>query len=251
MRIGCIFTAWQMEDYLAQSLAPWVGVRASSLDDHEFVICCVSVPFAGFPQDGVRDSTTETLRRHLAERDIDHLIESETSMSEVDARGAALMYLKTQDVDAIWQVDADEVYANRDISRTLRFVGTQPYCGWFRVALVNLVFDSKTRLADPFTPPRIHRVRFAGVEATHFSADNDVSYGPRHQSAFASLTIPEACAAPLHYSWVADSEVSRARCRRKVEYQILRWGQACSFRWDETKGLVFNPALLAPRTLSI
>lgn len=248
MIIGIIYTAFNMQDYLPRSIAPWVAARTSRLDDHQFVIAAVSVPFIGFPNEG-RDSTADILRKHLEDKEIDHLITGDQPMAETEARGAALTWLKSQDVEVVIQVDADEVYSERDISRLFRFVESQPYIGWFRVSLVNLVIDKKTRLTDPFTPPRIHRIRFTGVEATHFSGDNDIAYGPRAQETIANLTIPETVAAPKHLSWVADDEVSCARCRGKIRYQLegRGWPQ-CSFAWDDDKGLIFNPSLLKPRT---
>lgn len=249
MRVGVIFTAWQMAEYLPQSLGPWTDVRAQRLDDHEIVICAINVPFAGFPQAETSDVTTQILKNRLEDQEIDHLITSDEPMAETEARGAALTYLKTRDVDIVVQWDADEITTEYDISRILRYVDGQPYVAWFRISYANLVFDRRTRLVDPFTPPRIHRVQFGIDEATHFSADNDIAYGPRHQSALPSMTIPEAVAAPLHYSWVADDETSRARCRAKIRYQLEgRQWPSCSFAWDDADGLIFNPALSAPRT---
>lgn len=252
-RVGVIFTAFNMQDYVAAALAPWVAARTSRLDDHEFVICAVSVPFAGFPNEG-RDSTLAILRSHLEDRSIDHIIDSEIPMPETEARGAALTWLKTQDVDLVIQVDADEFFTERDISRIFRFVESNPFVPTFRLSLKNYVFDTKTYLAEPFTPMRIHRVKLPAnkgieLEASGFWADNNVYYGTigaqLRDDSLACLTIPTSCAWITHFSWL-----SCPRGRQKVEYQLGR-GWTPSFMWDyENNKLIFNPSRPIPCIMS-
>lgn len=254
MIIGCIFTAFNMEDYLPQSIAPWVAARVGRLDDHQFVICAVSVPFTGFPNEGC-DQTADILHKHLEDKEIDHLITGDDPMAETEARGAALTWLKTQDVDVIIQVDADEVYSERDISRIFRFVGANPFVPTYRLSLKNYFQTTTTYLADPFTPMRIHQVRLpatkAGVlEASGFWADNNVYYqlpggAPVRDDQFACLTIPSSVAFVKHWSWLSTD-----RSRRKVEYHENHFtsrpaGFRSSYRWDGEHGLVFNEGYYA------
>jgi hypothetical protein len=248
-KIGIILTAYGMIDYVDDCLRAWLAARTQRLNDHEFVIAAVSVPFAAFP-DSADDGTVARLRGLLDSGEIDHLITEPIGIPETEARGLALTYLRTRDVDIVWQVDIDELYTERDISRILRYVDGQPYIAAFRLCLKNYVFDTRTYLADPFTPMRIHRTKVGPLESMGFWADNNVYYGKEgapqtmRDDQMATVVIPQTCAWIRHITWQSD-----ARAERKVRYQLARWNR-CSFRWDETKGLVFDPAAPAPRTLT-
>jgi hypothetical protein len=119
--------------------------------------------------------------------------------------------------------------------------------------LANYIFDDKTRLAEPFTPSRIHRIKAGIYEARGFSADNDVIYsttgdsspGDTHQDRLPSMTIPESVASIKHLTWQRGE-----RSRLKISYQTKRWGNVCSFSWDDAQGgLIFNPALPRPKVI--
>ncbi len=245
MRIGIILTGYGMADYVQSCLAAWIAARTSRLDDHEFIICAVSVPFAAFPN-AEDDGTVARLAAHLAAGEIDHLITEPKGIPETEARGAALSWLDTKDVDVIWQVDVDEIYTERDISRILRYVEANPFVAAFRLCLKNYVFDHQTYLADPFTPMRIHRLKAAHLEAVAFWADNNVLYegaGYRvRDDSLATLTVPQTVAFVTHVTWLSDS-----RSRAKITYHEGHFtsrpaGLRCSYSWDDDKGLVFNEA---------
>lgn len=251
MRIGIIYVAHQMAEYVPMSLGPWIAARTQHLDDHEFVIAAVSVPFAGFPQDKELDGTVGLLKNHLDANEIDHLITGNEPMVETQARGAALTYLKSQDVDIVWQVDSDESYTEQNIYRIARFVDKEPYIPSFRLCLKNYVFDDKTYLVDPFTPMRIHRIKVGSLEAMTFWADNNVMYGMpglsynRRDDELAVMTVPQGAAWIRHITWLSD-----LRSKRKIEYHENHFtsrptGVRSSYRWDEDKGLVFNEAYYA------
>lgn len=258
-RIGLIYCGWGTRDLVGRSLDPWVELRnlngLASQTDHvtpEIVICAVSVRFAGF--EGDDDGTREYLRGARERGDIDHIIDGPDSIPETTARGMALAYLKEQGCDIVIMFDSDEVTDVPSIERALRFIQNNPLVAWYRFSYANLVFDERTRLAESFTPPRAFRVNLGGYEAHSFGADNDIWYGgtitrdiipPQH---FPSMTIPEAVFCPLHYSWLADTPERAARSKTKVRYQESRNWQ-CSFSWHDTKGLIFNPALPAPKVI--
>lgn len=241
MRVGCIYTAYQTEEYVEMSLGPWMAAKEGRLGGHDYLICAVSVPFAGFEQPATKDRTIDIIKS----AGVDHLITSDTPMTEVAARGEALQWLVDQGCDILWQVDSDEAYQVSDIQRLVAFVDSQPFVTWFRVCLKNLVFDDKHYLAEPFAPPRIHRVNPPRYKVQSFRADNDVQYTGtitqdiKPQDHFASMTISKEVAWPAHWSWLSDD-----RSRRKIEYQLKRWG-SCSFAWEN--GLVFNKAYYAAR----
>ncbi len=249
MRIGCILTGYGMADYVQSCLAAWIAARQQRLDDHEFVICAVSVPFAAFPntQD---DGTVARLAAHLAAGEIDHLITEPKGIPETEARGAALSWLKTQDVDAVWQVDVDEIYTERDISRILRYVEANPFVMAFKGSLKNYVFDDKTYLVEPFTPMRIHRTGSLRYLADHFWDDNNIAYRDLRTDTIvrdvdmATLVIPASVGWPRHLTWQ-----NSLRSKAKVEYQQSR-GWSCSFRWDEATGLTWNEPYFRANNIS-
>ncbi len=258
MRIGIIYCAYGTKDYLKQSLSPWIDIKTLSsfafqtdgVSPH-VSICAINVRFAGF--EGEDDGTREELRGYLERGEIDHLIEGPDNIPETTARGMALRYLKDQGCDISIMVDSDEFYTIHNIGQIFEFVADNPWVQWFRVSLRNMVFDDKTWLAEPFQPPRIHRlsVEDGRYEAHSFCADNDILYGGtitrdlKPQSQFSSITIPPEVAFVRHESWP-----NSLRSKAKVEYQTRRWGNACSFSWDDQKGLIFNPTLPQPRVVT-
>ncbi len=244
MTIGIILTGFNMQEYVRPCLDAWTAARAQKLGGHEFVICAVSLPFAGFSNDG-EDQTTELLRAELAAEHIDNLITEPRNIPETVARGMALTWLKDQGCELSWQVDMDEVFTINEIDRIIRFVENNRWINWFKVSYRNLVFTPDQWLVEPFTPPRIHRLNIPGLEVAGFIQDNDIVYQRGdgvfvYQVELAHLTVPTSIAHVRHFSWLNNS-----RSRAKVEYQVRRWGQS-SFSWDDTKGLIFNPALPAP-----
>lgn len=245
--VGLIFVGYGTKDLLDKSLTPWIALRKDP--EYKVSICAVSLRFAGF--EGEDDGTGDALRGYLERGEIDNLITEPDDIPETQARGMALTWLKEQGVEMTWMVDADEEYTQDEIYSILSFVKSNPWSAWFRVSLRNMVFDDKTYLAEPFQPPRIHRVNVGGYKAHSFGADNDIQYGGTitrdiiHQSQFANMTIPPQVAFVRHYSWP-----NSARSRNKVRYQESRNWQ-CSFSWDDTQGgLIFNPALPRPKTIS-
>jgi len=236
MRVGVILVGYNTEDLIGPCLAPWIEARQTRLGGNTFIICAVNVPFVGFDNDG-QDGTRDHLERDLGAGYIDHLIVSDTPMKETEARSEALRWLKTEDVETVIQVDSDEQFALTDISRVFAFVAANPFACWFRLCLKNYVGingDNKTYLVEPFTPPRIHRIRLpGGFTAYAFNQDNDICYtggitrDVKRQEQFASMTVPKESVWIRHLSWLSDS-----RSKAKVEYQRKRWGHS-SFRWDE------------------
>src|ERR1035437_6926322 len=132
-RYGIIFVAWQSADLLGASLASWIEARRKHLGGHDYSIVAVSVPFIGFPQDEALDNTVSVLKGCLAIGQIDTIITQTTPpLKETEARGRALKWLVGQKADMLWQVDADEVYTQDDITRILAFVEAHSFIPWFR-----------------------------------------------------------------------------------------------------------------------
>lgn len=252
-KIGVIFCSYGTLDLTPASLAPWLAAKASRLDGHEFLVAAVSCPFSGFP-DAKDDGTVESLRKCLDEGQIDHLETNSFPIPETEARGRVLHWLAGHGCELSIMVDSDEFWTADQISKALSFMESRPHLAWVRVCLKNYVFDTKTYLAEPFSPPRIHRLFYRGVHphsAVGFEQDNDVWYeqragGPRvSQGQLPSATVPRSQVWVRHHSWLSNE-----RSRKKIEYQLIgrKW-PSCSFSWDDTKGgLIWNPDLPIPET---
>jgi hypothetical protein len=218
-------------------------------------ICAISTQFAGF--EGEDDGTREFLRGALERGDIDKLVDSPDGMTEVEARGKALTWLAEQGVDFLHLVDSDELYDEESIKRIYDVVAINEWVDWFRVSLKNYVLDMKTYLAEPFCPPRIFRVRpnrYSNLRPALFTADNDIGYRDKGdmdsgtvwpQTVLASQTISANWVWVPHITWQND-----LRSKQKTEYQTRRWGNVCSFSWDDAQGgLIFNPVLPKPKVI--
>ncbi len=256
MKVGVIWVGYQCKDLLASSLTPWIEARKTRLGGHTYSICAVSVPFEGFPQDEEQDDTVDTLIAHGIGGQIDHVISAEDGKAwkETEARGAALKWLVEKGVDTIWLVDSDEVYARMDIRGALRWLEDNPLITWHRLPLLNYVFDARTYLAEPFTPPRVFRVHppgSPGYRLHSFYDDNNVLYGGtitrdlKRDIDFASSIVPAALCLPKHFSWMNDE-----RGRKKCLYQQAHFGH-CSYRWDDQRGLCFDEAFYAKQGLPL
>lgn len=249
MTIGIIFTSFGMEEYLSFSLTPWVEIRRTQVGGHQYLICAVSVPFEGF-EAGPADGTVDRLERLRLHNHIDAVITSNTPIKETTARGDAMNWLIAHGADTIWQWDGDEMTQPTDIERIVRFVDSRSLVSWFRVSYRNAVFTKDQYLIEPFCPPRIHRVRPAGLTAHSFWDDNNVLYRDGSDAEvrdvnLSSLTIPAIIAHPRHFTWLSDE-----RSKRKISYQHKRWGHS-SFRWDERHGLCFDESYYTAKGLPL
>lgn len=231
MKYGIIYCGYNTEEYIHESLAPWVGRE-------DCVISAVSVPFNEYSQqEFYEDRTTLILHNYLNEKKIGYLTTFPRFIKEHEARNLALRKIK-EPVDAYFLVDSDEVYSKEDITRIFEFVETNPVC-WYSVALRNFVFDTNTYLEEPFTPPRIFRTNFLGLTNPSFVWDNDMTYNHQEgrfvHTSIVGLDIPKEVAWVDHYSWL-NNPISQ----RKVKYQTAHFKGICSYAWDEEKGLIFN-----------
>lgn len=247
MIIGVIFVGFNTSEYLDRSLLPWVNARQTHLDNHEFLISAVSVPFLGFEIDKV-DDTTKRLKDFYSSGQIDHIICDRNPMHETDARGLALNWLVNKGVDALILVDSDEIWTPIQIVETFRFVQSNPFMTWFKVCYKNRVFSENQYLAEPFCPPRIFRCQ--KPRAIGFWDDNNVEYldnGKKQlDRAYPNLTIPQNLVWVDHFTWL-----NNYRSKVKISYQRSRnW--VCSFAWDNPQGgLIWNKDYFLARGESI
>ncbi len=237
-KFGIIYTAYNTENYVGATLAPWAKAREEKWGGHEFIICAVSCPFKKF---GIQttDKTLAILQKWMGAGAIDCIITKDEPVEEIDARGEALKWLVKEGVDFTWQADSDEFFEKKDIENIAKFV-IGSMATWFKVSYKNYVFTDDIFMVEPFTPARIHRMNSAGFEARGFWDDNNVGYQnmvtneQKPDTQFAGVTIPKAIAWVKHLTWLSDE-----RSRLKIEYQKAR-GWECSFAWDKENGLTWN-----------
>lgn len=233
-KFGIIFCGYNNENTVDEALSPF-------LDDERFVVAAVSVPFAEYiDQSAFEDSTTDKLRKYHKQGKIKHFIDSPRYIKDHEARNLAVDLLKREGVDFLFIWDADERGAKDQINEIIKFVESDEDSYWWSLSYKNYVFDDKTYLKEPFTPPRIFRMKKGGCSFPSFYWDNCVVY--QHASGSINYldvphkVVPKEVAWIPHYTW-PNNELGE----RKVNYQKDHHnGAACSFRWDEEKGLIFN-----------
>lgn len=251
MKVGLIYCSFGTLDLTPASLAPWLAAKASRLGGHDYVIAAVSCPFSGFP-DAKDDGTVDALFKQVSHEKIDHLVVSDTPIPETEARGRALRWLVTQGCGLSVMVDSDEFWTVDQISKAITFMEERPFLCWARVCLKNYVFDTKTHLVEPFSPPRLHRLAYQSVyKAVGFEQDNDVRYALWPGGALVSQEGLPHATVPKNLVWVRhESWPNSPRSKSKIEYQLKgRNWPSCSFSWDDSQGgLVWNSSLPIPET---
>lgn len=243
-KIGILYCGYNTEEYVDQSIQPWINARADKLMGCEFVICAVSVPFLEYKDDNFRDGTTEALNDYYKNFKIDHLITEPQYVLEHIARDNALQYLLSQGIDSLILVDADEIWEESQIKEILGKVCLDKFTSWFSVQYRNFVFDKQTHLVDYFTPPRIFRVETNGYKLLRFNWDNDTVYGTdcfefnkNCRKEVPHRELPHKLirgTAINHYSWIGET------AKRKIFYQQAHFQGVCSYKWDDINGLSFN-----------
>lgn len=256
-KIGIVFTAFNMEEYLLKSIWPWVAARECNLLDYKFIISAVSVPFLEYKDFKIKkDKTQEILETYKYNNNIDYLFSSNDYYTESDARNKALEPLLKENCEAIWIIDADEMYQLENIENILKYIELEKFISWFSISYKNYVFDERTYLKDAFTPPRIFRVNTNGYKLSRFFWDNDLCYfgvansNNEFQNKEISYKvlpmkiIPKRVAFVPHFTWLSNE-----KSRLKVEYQKLR-GWKCSYLWNyKDNKLEFNPIFNIPEVL--
>jgi hypothetical protein len=244
-KIGLIFCAFNVEEYVRDSLNPWVELKKQ----FDISIVAVSLPFEEYQNENIKeDATTDILEfEYLTSKKIDRLIESPRFIKEYDARNLAAQELLNNGCSHIVLWDGDEVATVEQLINIINYVDVNRWYAWFNFSYKNFVFDKKTYLVNPFTPPRWFRVETNGYRFERIYFDNDAMYVGifNHLNSFQkreisykelpSKVIPTRIAWIDHYTWLNDE-----RSKAKVFYQQKRWGKGgCSFAWGQ-KGLEFN-----------
>lgn len=250
IRIGVILTAYACEETLEECLKPWVSYRERN--PHSVYIAANSFLFkdAQKKDNGKTESVLKDffLRGHLSYKTGDSIL------TEAEARNISFEILRNRDVDYYWILDGDEIYTEEQIGSIIEYIKKQTFITWYRLSFKNYVFDEKTFLRDPFTPPRIFKSRKETYEFSGFYFDNDPIYKDIitekevSYKNFSSKTVPPSIAHIKHLTWLSNKN-----SKDKVEYQNKHFGNSgCSYRWnyDEDK-LEFNKDFFIKNNQSI
>lgn len=248
IKLGVIFCGYNCDEHVAASLPIWEFLKKKMGDNLTFTVCnCLFEEYADMGQKVL------PLAEWAKADFIDFCHHNKWPVSEAVARGECLKFLLTKDIDFVLLVDADEFYTKENFDNIVKFVENNEFITWFKLSLKNYVFDNKTYLTDPFTPPRIFKVLDGDYELDSFSWDNDVVYRNTFgnkvpHSQFSSITIPKNIAWINHYSWCGAADY----LRDKVAYQLAHFNGVCSYRWDDKENrLKFNEDFFEKYRLAI
>ena len=248
MKIGVIFAFHSnSKDEIDLVLKPWREFGQNS--DNTIIKSVVSYTFQENREIFSAKENEDTIQYLKTLKDIDFLFSDEDELTgtfqEANVRDAALQFLKNNNVDVICIWDGDEYATVDQLNNIFSYVKKYEDFCWYSISYKNYVFNEKTFLVDPFTPPRIFRTSFYNLKINRFYLDNDISYNIEGQEGeyrfqgFPHKIIPKEVAWIKHYSWLSNE-----RSRRKVIYQkkhFGKYGGECSYAWDEKNNkLIFD-----------
>lgn len=249
MKIGVIAQGRNCADVLDDVLAPWI----EAMKKHDIHICLVTATFREMERLGEPPHNTDATWEKFEEYSIKYSknissIKFNQYASEAQSRERGRQVLMAKDVsaDLIWLLDlSDEYYTAQQIDKIIDFVKSEPFSTWFRLSFKNYVFDKKTYLTAPFTPPRIWRTNIGGYKLSECVYDNDFVYvnaggAQISDKSLSNYIIPKSVAWIKHYSWLSD-ERGKKKCAYQAHHFIF--GSGCSYRWNEKDNeLEWNPA---------
>ena len=238
MKIGLIYTSYNCQEYLDDSLNPWLELKKEIGDN--LLIAGVSVPFLEYKGFQEEDNVTPDFLESVC----DYTVLSPKYIKEAEARDIAFQWLKTQNVDYYILADGDEIFDLNQIKNMIKFIKNNSFITWFSIAYKNYIWDKKHYIEEPFCPPRIFKSDSGIYIANKIFHDNDVAYhgkitrNIKSYKQFSSMCVPANIINPHHYTWLNNN-----RSKLKCAYQLAHFGEnpGCSYRWDEkTESVQFN-----------
>ena len=224
MKIGIIYCGYNTEEYVKDSISPWIEAK----DQYDIRISAVSIPFkeyAGITEE--KDSTTDYLLSLREDGKIETVFTEPKYVKEYVARNFCWYDLQASNPDFMIFVDSDEIYTRESITRIFDYVQAHPEYESYQVNFKNYILDGKSWI--DFHPFRIYRNdRNGGIR--HLYHDGDVMFNNGKIANQTHFTlIPKQVAHIRHMTWL-DNEKSKL----KVQYHLKHFG-ACSYRWNEEK----------------
>lgn len=223
MKIGIIYCGYNTEEYVKDTIAPWIKAKQR----YDMIISAVSVPFEEYlGLDQGKDETTNILIDLLKENKIDSLYTDPKYVKESMARNFCLFNLLDKKCDLVVLVDSDEFYTDKDIDKLIDYINNTPQYDCYEVHLKNYVFDG-TYWVDGFHPFRAFRNdRNMGIN--QFYWDNDLIFNNGKTHKYTNyITIPKDILHIKHMTWLNNE-----KSKLKVQYHLKHFG-GCSYKWDE------------------
>ena len=240
MKIGLLFCAYGIPEYIEQSINPWIKAK----EKFDIKIAAVHGQFKENHDLGYEDNDLETQQKlldRLASKELDFVYRQNEYNnekkygSEAQIRNKGLQFLLNESVDCILPWDLDEVITEQEISNLIDYLKKDEFIAWYKIEYKNLTFNRKT-YTKGFSPPRAFKTNYGcGYKLKEMIYDNDVSYITVdgqiiHYQQLPSQKIGTHVLNPLHYTW-CDYE----RAKQKIEYQNKHFGHyaGCSFKINE------------------
>ena len=236
LKIGILGLFYNCADLLPEVLAPWLALKEAG---QPVVLAGINVQFTENAHLRFKDTDDATRRVLDGYRSrFDFLEFGKQPLKDEQARNVVLNYLLSQDVDAVWIVDGDELYTPEQIRGLIEYVEKTPQFDYYHIPLDNILFD-RVHFGVPFVPPRIFRTgRRGGI--SHFTFENELQFkdGTHIYSTVPGI-VPKRVAYIRHITWPKSSAVD------KICYQRQRFG-FCPYTFDEKTGEIgVDPAYYA------
>lgn len=239
MKIGLIYSVYDSEKYLRESLQSWLNLKKNS--NHEIIIAASDGIWEKYQEIGL-DEIYDNSLGILLESKVDFFYKNHSPyvISEEESRTTLLRFLNYQKCDLIWMVDGDEVFSENDILNIINYIEQNPSVECFRVNYKNFTIRKPLFLND-FVKATIYRGNIRGG-MTKFIFDNDAVYADGSvPDTLNTHLIPRSVAFPKHYTWLEDDD----RIPKKIQHQEHKYiwsgqkGSRCQYRMDGDK-LRFN-----------
>jgi hypothetical protein len=226
MKIGFTIIGFNQEEFIEECLKDLVPF----CKDNKHLISVVSIPFVEYQDKVIEyDNTIQVLTDRLHKGDIDFLSTEPQFITEAECRNIASKPLLENDCDIIFIIDLDEMFSYENLTKIQKYIERSEFIDWFSISYKNYVGNGY--LDEPFTPPRIFRVKSRNLKFSHFHFDNDVTYKDSygldiHFKSLSNKVIPKEYTWVTHYTWMNDE-----KSKNKIEFQMKHYGH-CSYKWE-------------------
>lgn len=249
MKIGIVFTAYNCDTYITDSLRPWIELK----NELDIIISVNSGMFKDYIDLGFEEKNKNTLSV-ISNSNVDFLATTsgKNLLDEDFSRNISLEYLKRHNCDLIWAVDGDEIYTKEEIKNTLKYIESHPNDHSFSVEFKNYTFEYPY-FTKGFRKPIIYRNNINHNNGiSHFTFDTYIKFnnGVEVNDMLLSNPVPKKLAFVSHYSWINND----SRTKEKIKYQNIRYvgpeNKRCAFVLQNNK-LKFNKEFFEYRNMQI
>lgn len=216
LKIGIIFTAYNVAPYLEKCLAPWFNLK----NQINLKFAINSGMFSDYKKLGFTNKNAQTLEI-INKYEFDYSMfpnENSFLLDEDDSRNYCLNYLQNHEkCDLIWFVDGDEIYREDEILNAIKFIEKTSDIDVYSVMFKNFTFNNM--LHADFERINIYRTdRGKGLDRIYFDSHVIYNDGANYKEK-STCCIPKELLFIDHYSWLTDD----TRTLEKIEYQKIRY----------------------------